>query len=322
MELFNGMVSLQADFFYEKRDGILIQRQTIPTMVGLHGVKPYGNLGKAENRGVDGQLEIKKRLSADLSFHFKSNLTFAKNTIIENDEPIQKYAYQSGKGLAISQQFGLVALGFFKDQADIDASPKQTFATIVRPGDIKYQDVNSDGVIDLYDRIPLGYPRTPELMFGFGGTVVYKNFDVSLYFTGAARATFFLGGSTMSPFYDGEVNVLREYYDNRWIPGADNTHAMYPVVVSESNANNFISGVTSTLWMRNGNYLRLKHAEIGYTLPKRHVSAIGLSSIRVFLNGMNLMTWDEIKIVDPESNSGDGDYPIQRNFNIGFEIKF
>jgi len=322
LELLKGLINLQVDVFHESRDGILIQRQDIPTMVGFYGTSPYGNLGKAENKGIDGQLDIKKQFTKDFFLNFKSNLTFARNTIIENDEPIQKYAYQSQKGLSISQPLGLIALGFFKDQDDIDRSPKQSFMTIIRPGDIKYQDVNSDRVIDLYDQVPIGYPRTPEIMFGFGATLVYKNFDASLFFTGAAHTSFILGGRTMSPFYEGESNILREYYDNRWIPGADNTNAKYPAVINENNENNFIPDVTSTLWLRNGNYLRLKNAEIGYTVPQHICKSLSIASIRFFLNGMNLATWDKLKIVDPESNDGDGDYPIQRNINVGFNVKF
>lgn len=323
MGLFNDMVNLQFDIFKESRTGILIQRQDIPTMVGFYGTPPYGNLGEAENKGFDGQIEIKNKLPNGLFYSFRGNATFARNTIIENDEPIQKYSYQSQKGLAISQVSGLVALGFFKDQEDIDASPRQTFMSTIRPGDIKYQDINSDGVIDLYDRVPIGHPRTPEFMYGFGGTVAYKNIDISLFFSGAARTSFFLGGKTMSPFYYGETNLLREYYDNRWIPSReDNSKAKYPAIISEKNENNFVSGVTSTLWMRDGSYLRLKNAELGYTIPSGLSEKLNIKDIRVFVNGINLFTWDKIKIFDPESDSGDGGYPIQRNINVGFQINF
>lgn len=212
--LLNDLFSLQIDAFKEKREGILIERGTIPTIAGYHnGVIPVGNLGRVDNEGIEAALEVHKSLASGLFYSLRGNFSFARNKIIENDEPIPLYAYQDARGHRIDQPFGLVALGFFKDQDDINNSPRQTFQSEVRPGDIKYQDINGDGVIDDYDKIAIGYPRTPEIMFGFGGTVAYKGFDVSLFFTGATRTSFFLEGATMYPFYNGQGswNVLREY---------------------------------------------------------------------------------------------------------------
>jgi hypothetical protein len=172
---------------------------------------------------MDGQLVFRKN-TGDFHYNFMLNGTYAKNKVIENDEPQQRYAYQSGKGYSISQATGLIALGLYKDQADIDASPRSTFGQ-VRPGDIKYQDINSDGRIDLFDVMPIGSPRNPELMYGFGGTISYKAFDLSVFFTGAANTSFFFGQNTMRPFNVGEANILREYYDHRWIPGGNNENA-------------------------------------------------------------------------------------------------
>ncbi len=318
----DGRITLQADYFREHREGILIQRQDIPTMPGFFGAQPFGNLGEARNEGVDTQLEIRNTTPGGLYYSFNANVTYARNTVIENDEPIQKYPYLSQKGLPINQTFGLIAKGFFQDQQDVDTSPRQTFASVVRPGDIKYQDINGDGVIDLYDRVPIGYPRVPELMFGFGGTVSWKGFDVSIYFTGAARSSFFIGESTMQPFYNGENNIMREYFDNRWIPNADNSNAKYPMVINTKNENNFIPGVTSTLWMRSASYLRLKNAEIGYILPQSLTSKIRMQEVRIFVNGLNLATWDKIKITDPESNRADRGYPLQRTINMGIQLTF
>jgi hypothetical protein len=240
---------------------------------------------------------------------------------VENDEPPMAYGYQSLKGHSIGTTLGYVAIGFFKDQADIDKSPRQTFTSTVLPGDVKYMDVNGDGVIDNYDMVPLGYPRVPEIIYGFGGTVGYKNFDISAYFMGATHTTYFFSGPSVYIFSQGEgtYNVLKEFYDHRWIPGADNTNAEYPAVRSTSALNNY---ETSTLYMKDGSYLRLKTAEIGYNFPKRLLDRIKISNIRAFVNGTNLFTIDKLKIVDPESDNGSGGYPLQRVLNAGFQVTF
>ena len=193
--LFNDVVSLQVDIFKEKRDGILITRKTVPVLAGFSGASiPVGNLGKAENKGIETALEVKKRVANGLFYSLRGNFSFARNKIIENDEPKPKYEYQDARGRRIDQTFGLVALGFFKDQDDIKNSPKQTFQSTVRPGDIKYKDINGDGVVDEYDKVAIGDPRTPEIMFGFGGTVAYKNLIVSL-FSGCCQDKFLFGRS-------------------------------------------------------------------------------------------------------------------------------
>src|SRR5690606_8597182 len=208
--------------------------------------------------------------------------------------------------------------GFFESEEDIKAWPRQTFS-VARPGDVKYRDVNGDGIIDSYDQVPVGYPRLPQMSFGFGGTVAYKWFDVSIYFTGAAQSSIFLNGYSIWPFYDGEGvnNVLREYYDNRWTP--DRLDARYPAIDRGNNPNNFLN---STIWLRNGNYLRLRNAEVGFNVPQDVIQRLRLKELRLFVNGMNLYTWDYVKIIDPESNDGTGGYPLQRSVNFGLQIKF
>lgn len=211
-----------------------------------------------------------------------------------------------------------VAEGFFKDQAEIDAAPIHTFGQ-VRPGDVRYKDVNGDGKIDSYDQVPCGYARLPEISFGFGGTIAYKGFDMSVFFTGAANSTVYMSGYGLWAFYDGvgQNNVLKEYYDNRWTP--TNPNAKYPAIDVGNNPNNFTA---STVWLKNGNYIRLRNAEIGYTLPKSVMNKWHISSLRFFVNGTNLLTFDHIKIMDPESNDGTGAYPLQRSINIGLQIEF
>ena len=322
LEMFNGMISLQADYFNENREGILLRRGVVPNITGMTSNQiPWANLGKVKNRGFDGKIEIRKTTDNGFYYMITGNATLAKNKIIEDDSPIPKYDYQNSRGKRIDQPFGLVALGIFKDQEDIDNSPRQNFMAVVRPGDIKYKDVNDDGVIDDFDKVAIGYARTPELMYGFGGTVAYKGFDMTLNFTGAARTSTFLDVEGMWPFQleYPNYNVMREYYDNRWIDGVDNSDAKYPAVINGNNPNNYR---TSTLYLKDASYLRLKVAEIGYNFKKSVTQSLSVEGLRLFVNGTDLLTFDKLKVIDPESNYGTGGYPRQSVVNFGAQINF
>lgn len=317
---FNNALTLQVDAFKEWRNGILMRRQIIPTVTGFYPwVVPYGNIGKTENKGMDALIEFKKQTASGFFYSLRANVSFARNTIIENDEPQKKWAYQSEKGKPIDQPFGLIAIGYFENEEDIANSPKQLFQSTVRPGDIKYKDVNGDNVIDTYDRVAIGNPRNPELMFGFGGTVAYKNFDFTAYFTGAARASVFLESEDIWAFKNGEgtYNINREYYDHRWTPETAAT-AKYPLVITGDSPNNY---QRSTHYMRDASYLRLKNLELGYTLKSRALKNFKVESIRFFTNATNVLTFDKLKIMDPEANNMKS-YPLQRNWNFGLQANF
>lgn len=320
LEMFRSKVVLQVDAFWEDREGILIQRQQIPFVTGFYPwVIPYANLGRAKNRGIDGMLEVKNSTPSGWYYTFRGNFTFAANKIIENDEPNRPYPWLSEKGLPIDQPFGWIAEGIFQSEEEIANSPEQRLGRATQPGDIRYRDLNGDNVIDDNDRMAIGYPRTPQIVYGFGGTVAYKGFDVSLFFTGAGRTSIFLYGSTMYPFQDGvgTYNVQREYYDNRWTP--DNPDGHYPGAITVANPNN---NRASTLWQVDGSFLRLKNAEVAYTFSQPSLANWGMNSIRLFANGVNLHTWDKVKIMDPESNSGTNFYPLQRTLNFGLQVNF
>ncbi len=331
IELFD-VVSLQVDAFDEKRTGMLIRRGTIPYVAGYFSwIIPYGNLGESRNHGVDASLKIQNKPAANgVYYSFIGNFTYAHNEILENDTPLREgVPYQSAIGHSIGAPYGLQAIGLFKDQADIDQSPLQQFSSVVYPGDIKFMDVNGDGVINADDYIFLeGHPRTPEIIYGFGGTVAWKGVDLSVFFQGAARTSIFTVGPSLYPFLrgPGSYNILREYYDNRWTP--ENTDARYPAATPANNSNNF---QYSSQYLRDASYLRLKNAEIGYTLPDLFVKKYKFTGIRAFINGTNLLTFDKLKFLDPESNNGtniglDGDnlglYPLQRTLNFGLQITF
>lgn len=320
VNVFKNKVRIQIDGFFENRKGILLKRQgTTPEFSGIYpDAIPYANLGKVTNKGVDAMIEYNDK-SGDFFYSVRGTFTFARNKVLYNDEATPKYSYQSGIGQKIDQPFGLVALGYFKDQADIDNSPKQTFMSVIKPGDVKYLDVNKDEVVDDYDRVAIGYTRTPEIVFGLGGTVGYKNIECSLFFNGVTNTSIFLEGSSIYPFSKGlgSFNILNEYYDNRWTP--NNTNAKYPAVSEMDNPNN---NQRSTLYLRDASYIRLKSAEIAYRVPARITKSCKLESARLFVNGINLLTFDKIKIINPESDSGTGGYPLQKSVNFGIQVGF
>lgn len=345
LAFFKNLISLQIDFFMEKRSGIFLQRQSVPTFAGYQGNSlPFGNLGKVDNKGIDARLEINKRTASGLEYSLFGTFSFARNKIIENDIPPQRYDYLNSQGHRIGQVWGLESLGFFTndDIATIAAEddlvsngtmensdrtiPKQTFQTIVRAGDLRYKDQNGDGIVNDDDRVAIGYGSIPEIMYGFGGTVKYDAWDFTIFFNGVAHRTNFLDGASMMPFsleYPA-YNVLREYYDNRYIPATadnptpDNSNAKYPAVIAANNPNNYR---TSTQYMRSAAFLRLQNMEIGYSIPTDMLKRIGISRLRFFANGENLLVWDKIKIIDPEMDQT-GTYPKQRIINLGVQVDF
>ncbi len=313
--------SLQIDAFKERRENILLKRAQLPALIGLvpHGT-PYGNVGIVDNKGFDTAIELKNTTSYGLTYSLRGNFTFARNKIVEDDTPTPAEPYQQTRGTSLTQAFALVAEGLFKDQQEIDNWAKSEFQTTIIPGDIKYKDMNEDGVINEKDRVFIGHPQIPEIMFGFGGGLAYKQFDLSMQFSGVANRSTFLTQEGMYPFsleYPN-YNVLREYYDKRWVPGADNSRAKYPTVIAANNVHN---NRNSTIYMRDASYVKLQNAEIGYTLPEHWIKRVQIAGIRIFVNGTNLLTFDKLKIIDPEQNISDA-YPLQRTINFGTQINF
>ena len=317
LSLFSKL-KISADYFKEKREGIVLQRQSIPVYVGL-STQPWVNIGKMRNSGVDASLEYHQTIGQDLHLTVRGNFTYARNMIVDQDQPDYKYLYMNRTGQARYQTFGLVAAGLFRDQADIDAWPKQSFGD-VEPGDIKYLDLNGDGVVDSYDVKPIGYTSIPEIVYGFGFSLQWKAFDFSAFFQGVGHVSF----STLTDQTLGfnarnsrEANLFSDVYDNYWTP--ERLDAKYPRLYIGTNNNN---NQTSTFWMANGRYMRLKNLEIGYTLPKRISQKMAMQNMRVYLSGVNLFTFSPFKLWDPDLQTGATNYPNNRIINIGLTIGF
>ena len=212
---------------------------------------------------------------------------------------------------AVNSVYGLVADGLFASQEEIDNSPRQTFMPDYLPGDIKYRDLNGDGVIDANDRTSLGYPTVPEILYGFGASVNYKRWDFSFFFQGTARVS--LRMYDMHPFRDNQYsgfNMTQYVADDHWSEADPNPNAAYPRLDYRYNANNT---QTSSFWIKNGSYLRLKSVELGFTYK----------SLRAYLAGTNLFIISPFKYWDPEMGSGNGlKYPLQRVVKLGLQYNF
>lgn len=322
--LFHDRVIANLDFFDEERTGIYMPREFLPAIVGIESV-PRANVGAVKSRGLDGRFEYKQQLG-DVNLTARSNITYSKNVTLKRDEQNNVYPYQNREGYRVEQNRGLIALGLFKDYDDIRNSPRQTFGPY-QPGDIKYKDVNGDGVIDDGDRVVVGATRRPNLIYGLGASARWKGLDVNVHFQGAGKSSFYIGGKTVFAFSEGEWGQVMKgaMGDNRWIsadisgdPATEDPNASYPRLSYGENANNFRE---STFWLRNGQYLRLKTLDIGYSLPRHLVNRIKTNNIRVFVVGTNLLTWSTFKLWDPELASYRGeDYPPAKSVTFGISI--
>ena len=309
MQLFH-QVNLNFDVFKEIRSKIYMQKvNTLPDFIGTGETKIYENSGKMKNVGFDIALDYNKQITKDFFLSFKGTLTYAHNTILERDEPpFQLYPNLSSVGYSRGQHLVYVADGLFRDQADVDSHAEQTLGYIPQPGDIKYVDQpdangNCDGIINTNDRVYMGYPEDPEIVYGFGPSMKYKNWDFSFFFQGAARTSILMSG--FHPFGKNATRgVMKFIADDYWSESNPNPNAAYPRLTRDTNANNTVN---SSYWLRNGAFLKLKNAEIGYTFKM----------FRAYLNGSNLLTFSPFKHWDPEMGGGSGmKYPTQRVFNI------
>ena len=302
------------DWFKEKRSGIFMQRTSLPSTFGMSGITPWANIGKVDNSGVDISVDYNKAFSKDLILSLRGTFTYAHNEIVEMDEPKYKWAYQYKAGHPINSIQCLIAEGLFRDEEEIASSPSQDiYATTypIRPGDVKYRDLNDDKIIDDNDMCWTGNPTVPEIIYGFGFSLKYKGFDCSAFFQGQGKVSILM--YNYHPFATASTpgsGLMQWIADEHWSEDDPNPKALYPRLSPLWNNNNTKA---STLYVRNGKMLRLKTAEIGYTYKK----------MRVYVSGTNLLTFAPFKYWDPEKGSGNGlGYPLQRTYNLGFQFNF
>ena len=327
INILRDLVELNFDLFQETRRNIYMRRDELPAIVGVTSA-PWANVGKMDNRGFDGRLGLHKNFK-QWDVRLRGNITYYKNKILERDEQYTPYYYTMDQGFRVDQTRGLVSLGLFKDYEEIRNSPRQTYGAYM-PGDIKYKDVNGDGIVNDEDIVPIGASWRPALEYGFGGSVRWKGIDVNVLFQGAGQSTYFLNGPTVYPFVQGEWgNILTQVVGQgaRWIsrdisgdPSTENPAAIYPRLSYGGNSNNYRA---STFWMRDGSYLRFKNLELGYTIPNRITNKLRITNSRIYLLAYNLKVWDKVKVWDPELAASDGTrYPLPRTLTAGLTLNF
>lgn len=317
------------DLWKERRTHILMKRSFISAAMGLlPSAIPRANVGQAEGEGIDFSLDYSKFFQNSFWIQARANFTYAVSRYLVYEEPEYKNEpWKSRVGYPIGQTFGFIAERLFVDEKEVANSPVQNFGDeAVLGGDIKYRDINKDGEITTLDEVAIGYPKSPELVYGFGISMGYKNFDLSVFFQGLGRESFWIDngvsdGGTAPFVVSGKYKnqLLKAYADNHWSEDNRDLYALYPRFSPQSNANN---SQTSTWFMRNGAFLRMKSAELGYTLPEEWTGKIHIKTARFYLNGINLLTWSKFKLWDVEMAGSGLDYPIQKVINVGLKISF
>ena len=325
LNLFNN-IEIQADYFTEKRSNILMDRAQIPSTMGLQA-PVRANVGEASSNGYEFTLDYKNNIGKDLFLGLRANFSYAdsKYEVYEElDYVTAGLPWRSRIGLNLSQPYGYIAERLFIDEADISNSPLQTFGDYM-PGDIKYKDINNDGIIDINDEVPIGYPTTPKIIYGFGMSASYKKVDFSFFFQGSAQSSFFIDAYNSSPFIDtyggaiGNNALLKAWANDHWSENDRNLYAAWPRLSDQLIDNN---NRNSTWWLRDGTFLRLKSVEIGYSVNNNFTSKLKLSNARLYFTGTNLLTFSKFKIWDVEMGGNGLGYPIQLGINFGINLNF
>jgi hypothetical protein len=308
-------MNIQIDYFNNIRDKIYWPRNNIPQTMGYE-TAISGNIGKVKSHGIDGSIDYKHFFNNNFWTTARANATYSTNKILRTDEPAYEERYLYTAGQPVNQQWGYVAERLFVDELEIKYSPSQiAFGNYMR-GDIKYTDVNNDGVINGNDRIPIGYPTVPQIQYGFGASVGYRNIDFSFFFQGNAQTSFFINPEGISPLVDRR-NAPAIIARDSWSETNPDIHAFWPRLAVYPVNNNTQA---STWWLREGGFMRLKTLEFGYTLG--FLKRLGLSGGRIYLSGENLFYLSSFKMWDPEMGGNGLAYPINRRFNIGLQLTF
>ncbi|WP_352422549.1 TonB-dependent receptor [Proteiniphilum sp.] len=335
----NNRIELTADYFNNRRENILMERNTIPGVAGFHA-RPWENYGIVDNHGLDASLNVRQDWG-QVKVSMRGTFTFARNKVIEYDELPKEYPWQAVTGTRVNDHELYIAERLYTEDDFIKTQkangtytyelrpglPDVTLEGILGPGDIKYRDINNDGRIDNFDKVRgVGHPYNPEINYGFGINVEYKGFYVSTFFQGTGNSTILLasGNNTFFPFNWGieKSNIRKEFLDSRWTADNPSQHVIMPRLHVGYAKN--VNKEPSTWWLRNGSFLRFKNLEVGYNIPKQFTQKLLVNGARVYLQGYNLYVWDDVKYWDPElgNKNGGNSYPLPRTFTLGVELNF
>lgn len=321
-------LDVQLDVFHDNRQNIFMQRRSVPGSAGFINL-PWANFGRVSNKGIDLSIDYNKSINKQLTVGLRATFTYAVNKILEQDEALAvKGTTRSSTGQPVGQLFGLVAERLLTDEdfADIaagvlrDGIPAQTFGP-VRPGDIKYRDLNGDDKINSLDQTAIGGTYDPQIVYGVGASVRYKAIDLGFFFQGNARTYRIIGGANFIPgSANGSMGNILTNVDDRWTVENPRQGVFYPRLSSYQNANN---NESSTWWLRDMRMLRMKNIEMGLTAGKSLLSRVKIEALRLFVRGNNLLTLSPFKLWDPEVDAVNGlRYPIMKSYSAGLEITF
>jgi TonB-linked SusC/RagA family outer membrane protein len=326
-------LSIIWEYFSENRTNILQNRTTIPYSMGLWA-NPQANLGKAKGHGTDFAL-THNYAKGKFSAQSMANFTYAVSEYTQyEDYDYETEWWKLRVGNSTTQQYGYIAEGLFIDDADVENSPRQFGSSYVKAGDIKYRDLNGDGVISDRDMAPIGYPTTPEIQYGFGSSLGYKGWDFSFFFNGVHRRSFWIDYNAVSPFFNttgfentpGSTvghNALAQFIaDSYWSESNRDPYAVWPrlaTALSQVQHNAY----TNTWFMRDGAFIRLKKLEFGYSIPEKLLRNYKMKGLRLYITGSNLFSISKFKLWDVEmGKNGLLGYPIQRTYNVGLYVTF
>lgn len=312
-----GKLSFVADYFHESRYDIFLKRESWPQSLAYHESKPYANKGKMQNQGFEVSAQYDQRINQDWSVSFRGNLSYSENKIIDWDDPDYVYTWKSNYRTnkpypGMSNVYGYIAEGLFQSEEEIACSPvQQVGSSTVRVGDIKYRDINGDGIINSDDQTMISeYGTTPRIQYGFGATVNWRSFDFGFQFVGQAKRSILANG--IDPFYEGSNNTARNALkwvaENYFDPELGNFDAEYPRLgTTQTEVSN--NSVASTYWLRDGSFLRLKNVELGWSFPYG----------RVYVAGTNLLRFSPFNLWDPELEAWNS-YPLSKSVTVGVQI--
>ena len=322
-----GKLKVQADVFKEHRSGIFLSRKSLPFFSGI-SVTPYVNMGEMDNSGFDLAVDYHHRIG-EVMVTGKGTYTFARNVLVNCDEAAYEYPYLNSTGQAYWQPFGYVSDGLFQNQAEIDAHADQSLFN-PQPGDIRYVDLNGDGVINTNDRKAIGYRDIPEIYYGFGASVEWRGIDFAVFFKGVdhvslnmmSQAKLLVTGITSTDGRPETSNMISDLYGNYWTPERPN--AKYPrlTYLNESTNNTQVSD----FWTRDASYISLQNVELGWTLPAKWTARMRMSAFRVYLQGQNLLRFSKFDLWDPNLTGSGGatvfSYPTTRVISFGISASF
>lgn len=310
LELFN-QVNITVDYFYDRRHKILMKRGSWPTLLGYFGTAPWSNIGKVDNKGIEFSVNWRKEIIKDLNVDLRANFTYNKNKYVYYDEPNYDATWKKKTGQPLSISWGYVSEGYFQTDEEIKKSPNQSGlgSGNLKPGDLKYRDINGDGIITEDDQVMLSsFGNMPRIQYGLGLNVNYKKFDFGVFFNGSAQRKILINGA-MTAFGVRNENIMQWIVDDHWSVDNPNPDAAFPRLglTTSDIANN---SKASSHWLRNGNFIRFKTLEVGYSFPH----------CRVYFSGDNLAVWSPFDLWDPELSWNA--YPLQRTFNFGVQVNF